>query len=67
MKPKSWRIAEKLTLKMLSAKMDNIATGYLSEIERGVKDPSGRVLTYYHKLSKGQVTPDDFRKLKKKK
>jgi transcriptional regulator with XRE-family HTH domain len=60
MKPKSWRKAKKLTLSALSKKMGGIATGYLSEIENGKKDASGRVIKLYHKLSKGVVSPADF-------
>lgn len=62
MKPKVWRLSVKLTLKALSKRMGGISTGYLSEIERGIKNPSGRVLTYYHKLSKGRVSPADFKR-----
>ena len=60
MTPKAWRIRENLTLAELSARMGGVATGYLSEIERGLKSPSGRILTLYHKISRGRVTPSDF-------
>lgn len=63
MHPKIWRVSVvNLTLKALSAKMGGIATGYLSEVENGIKDPSGRLLKFYHKLSKGSVTPGDFKR-----
>lgn len=59
MKPKDWRISKKMTLQALSEKM-GVAVGYLSEIERGIKEPSGRILREYHRLSKGAVSPNDF-------
>ena len=60
MQPRSWRLSLKLTLSDLSKLMGGISTGYLSEVERGLKDPSGRVLKLYHQVSKKQVTLDDF-------
>ncbi len=62
MHPKDWRKSKKLTLKGLSALMAGISDTYLSEIERGVKPPSGRVLQLYFELSKKRVTPSDFPK-----
>lgn len=62
MNPKSWRISKNLTLKGLSKRMDGIDPSYISRVENGVKDASGRVLTYYHKLSKGRVSPADFKR-----
>lgn len=60
MHPKSWRKSKKLTLENLSTKMGGISTGYLSEVERGKKDASGRVIKLYFKVSKGLVKPSDF-------
>lgn len=60
MNPKSWRISKKLTLKALSRRMNGISTSYLSRVENGKRNASGRVIKYYHKLSNGRVKPNDF-------
>lgn len=62
MKPKLWRMSENLTLQALSKRIGLAGTGYLSEVENGVKNPSGRILTAYHKFSKGRVSPADFKR-----
>ena len=59
--PRKWRKEIlKVTLGTLSDMMGEISESYLSRIERGLEKPSGKVLTHYHKLSGGQVTPGDF-------
>lgn len=61
--PRKWRKEIlKMTLGNLSKLMDGISASYLSRVERGIEEPSGKVLTYYHKLSDGKVTPGDFNK-----
>lgn len=66
MNPTVWRKSEKLTLSDLSREIGNgRATGYLSETESGKRKASGAVLTAYHDLSKGKVTPDDFKKVRR--
>lgn len=62
MNPKSWRISKNLTLKGLSKRMGGIDASYVSRVENGVKNASGRIITAYHKLSKGRVTPADFKR-----
>lgn len=63
MNPKEWRLKNDLTLEDLSQKMGYSNTGYLSEVENGVKRPSGRLLTEYDRLSNGIVRPSDFEAL----
>lgn len=63
MSPKKWRTdIMRLTLQDLSKLMDGVSLTYLSRVERGVQSPSGRVMGFYHKLSGGAVTPQDFKK-----
>ena len=62
MNPKLWRMSKNLTLKGLSKQMNGISPGYISRVERGLKNASGRIITAYHKLSKGRVTPADFKR-----
>ena len=65
MSPKSWRKSINITIKDLSKMMDGISLSYLSDIENFKKEASGRFMRFYYKLSKRQVTPDDFPEIKK--
>jgi transcriptional regulator with XRE-family HTH domain len=60
MNAKQWRKSKKLTLKALAEKIGCV-NSYVSEVENGVKPPSGKILRAYYKLSNGQVTPSDFK------
>lgn len=61
MKPKLWRTSECLTLRTLSKRF-GITEGYISRVERGKQNASGRIITAYHKFSKGRVSPADFKR-----
>jgi hypothetical protein len=62
MKPKEWRLSEKLTLVGLSELM-GFSDGYISDVENGVRGASGRMMSSYYRVSKGLVTPADFEAL----
>lgn len=59
MDPRSWRVSAGITLTEMARK-HNIAAGYLSEVERGIKPASGSVQRAYDEESAGEVRPSDF-------
>ncbi|MCC7304747.1 MAG: helix-turn-helix transcriptional regulator [Alphaproteobacteria bacterium] len=61
MTPKHWRIhVAKLSQLSLSRKL-KCSVGHVSLIENGQRSPSLKLLRKYQQLSKGQVTPADFK------
>jgi transcriptional regulator with XRE-family HTH domain len=60
MDPKTWREEQDLTLEKLAEKLGYKATSYISDVERGEKEPSGRLIRAYHNISKGAVSSADF-------
>jgi len=59
MTPREWRIKSGLTQTELAQQL-GIVQATISEVERGVKAPSGYLLTKYFSASNGMVTPNDF-------
>ena len=65
-KPKDWRIDNRILITDLSHRT-KISIATLSKVENELIPPSGKVVYAYWRLSKGEVTPDDFAwKIKRK-
>lgn len=59
MTPRAWRTENNLTIADISAKT-GLSEGYISEIERGLKEGSLKVIKAYHRISGGKVSFNDF-------
>lgn len=59
MTPKSWRTEQNLTLADIAAQT-GFSEPYLSEVERGLKSGSLKLVREYHRISGGKVSYDDF-------
>lgn len=59
MTPKQFRISQNLTLEQMAQNL-GFAVGYISEVERGLKSGSLKLVREYHRISGGKVSYDDF-------